>query len=118
MRTRWEAEGTEYQVVAPVSLIVTAFAPVSDVTRHLTPQLRATDFNTSHEALLLQYEESLTRIDSTSGDWYDTSAHMLWIGERRRRFWFCRADVLAVLAAVTFCGSDGCRKVLAHELGG
>ena len=43
MRTRWEADAAEYQVVAPVSLIVTAFAPVSDVTRHLTPQLQATD---------------------------------------------------------------------------
>lgn len=39
---------------------------------------------TSHEALLLPYEEALTRIDSTSGDWYDCSAHMLWIGERTR----------------------------------
>ena len=39
---------------------------------------------TSHEALLLHYEECLTRIDSTSGDWYDCSAHMLWIGERTR----------------------------------
>ena len=43
MRTRWEDKGTEYQVVAPVSLIVSAFAPVTDVTRHLTPQLRKTE---------------------------------------------------------------------------
>ena len=43
MRTRWYEDGEEYQVVAPVSLIVSAFAPVTDVTRHLTPQLRATD---------------------------------------------------------------------------
>ena len=43
MRTRWEEGGAEYQVVAPVSLIVTAFAPVTDVTQHLTPELRATD---------------------------------------------------------------------------
>jgi len=48
------------------------------------PALRQTDFYTSHEALLLPYEEALTRVDSTSGDWYDTSAHMLWIGERTR----------------------------------
>jgi phosphoribosylformylglycinamidine synthase len=40
MRTRWDDENGEYNVVAPVSLIVTAFAPVTDVARHLTPQLR------------------------------------------------------------------------------
>ena len=40
---------------------------------------------TSHEALLLQYEEALTRIDSTSGKWYDVSAHMLWVGDRTRQ---------------------------------
>lgn len=40
---------------------------------------------TSHEALLLDYEEALTRMDSTTGDWYDCSAHMLWIGDRTRQ---------------------------------
>jgi len=44
--------------------------------------MRETDFYTSHEALLLPYEEALTRIDSLSGEWVDTSAHMLWIGAR------------------------------------
>ncbi len=48
------------------------------------PQVRETEFYTSHEALLLNYEEALTRRDSLSGDWYDCSAHMLWIGERTR----------------------------------
>lgn len=47
-------------------------------------QVRETEFYTSHEALLLNYEEALTRKDSLSGDWYDCSAHMLWIGERTR----------------------------------
>jgi len=47
-------------------------------------QLQGTDFYTSHEALLLGYEQALTRVDSTSGDWYDTSAHMLWVGDRTR----------------------------------
>src|SRR3712207_4153124 len=42
------------------------------------------DFYTSHEALLLGYEEALTRRDSLTGDWYDCSAHLLWIGERTR----------------------------------
>ena len=49
------------------------------------PQLRSTDFFTSHEALLLGYEQALTRVDSTSGDWYATSGHMLWIGDRTRQ---------------------------------
>lgn len=48
------------------------------------PQLRETDFYTSHEALLLWYEEALTREDSLTGDWYDCSAHLLWIGDRTR----------------------------------
>lgn len=48
------------------------------------PQLKSTEFFTSHEALLLPYEEALTRQDSLTGDWYDTSAHFLWIGDRTR----------------------------------
>ena len=48
------------------------------------PEFNQVDFFTSHEALLLNYEESLTRTDSTNGGWYDCSAHMLWIGERTR----------------------------------
>lgn len=48
------------------------------------PQLKGTQFFTSHEALLLPYEQALTRQDSLTGDWYDTSAHMLWIGDRTR----------------------------------
>ena len=50
------------------------------------PELRATDFYTSHEALLLGFEEAFTRIDSTTGDWYCTSGHMVWIGDRTRQF--------------------------------
>jgi len=49
-----------------------------------TPQLAQTVLYTSHEALLLNYEEALTRRDSITGDWYDCSAHMLWIGDRTR----------------------------------
>ena len=47
--------------------------------------LRETDFFTSHEALLLGYEQAMTRVDSTSGDWYATSGHMIWIGDRTRQ---------------------------------
>ena len=50
-----------------------------------TPQIRETDFYTSHEALLLPYEQALTRVDSTSGEWYACSAHFLWIGDRTRQ---------------------------------
>ena len=50
-----------------------------------TPQIRETDFYTSHEALLLPYEQALTRVDSTSGHWYACSAHFLWIGDRTRQ---------------------------------
>ncbi|ODN70588.1 class II 3-deoxy-7-phosphoheptulonate synthase [Methylobrevis pamukkalensis] len=49
------------------------------------PELRSTDIYTSHEALLLGYEQAMTRIDSTSGDWYTTSGHMIWIGDRTRQ---------------------------------
>lgn len=49
-----------------------------------TPSISETVLYTSHEALLLPYEEALTRVDSMTGDWYDCSAHMLWIGERTR----------------------------------
>ena len=48
-------------------------------------RLRETEFYTSHEALLLGYEEAMTRIDSTSGDYYSTSGHMIWIGDRTRQ---------------------------------
>jgi 3-deoxy-7-phosphoheptulonate synthase len=49
------------------------------------PELRATDFYTSHEALLLGYEQAMTRVDSTTGDHYATSGHMIWIGDRTRQ---------------------------------
>ncbi len=55
------------------------------VTPETQPDLRRVEFFTSHEALLLGFEEAMTRVDSTSGDWYDTSAHLLWIGERTRQ---------------------------------
>ncbi len=48
-------------------------------------ELRSTDFYTSHEALLLGYEQAMTRLDSTSGDYYATSGHMIWIGDRTRQ---------------------------------
>ena len=61
------------------------FMAACGMTSVTTPQIRETDFYTSHEALLLPYEQALTRIDSTSGDWYACSAHFLWIGDRTRQ---------------------------------
>ena len=62
-----------------------AFMEACGVTSDTTPQIRETDFFTSHEALILPYEQALTRVDSTSGAWYDCSAHMLWVGDRTRQ---------------------------------
>jgi 3-deoxy-7-phosphoheptulonate synthase len=60
------------------------FLAAAGINSRNAPQLRQTVVYTSHEALLLNYEEALTRIDSISGEWYNTSAHMLWIGDRTR----------------------------------
>ena len=61
------------------------FMEACGVTAATTPALHQTAFYTSHEALLLSYEQALTRADSTSGSWYDTSAHLVWIGDRTRQ---------------------------------
>ncbi|TLD85092.1 3-deoxy-7-phosphoheptulonate synthase class II [Helicobacter sp. MIT 11-5569] len=61
-----------------------AFMEACGITAQNTPTLHETEFFTSHEALLLNYEEALTRKDHLTGEWYDCSAHMLWIGERTR----------------------------------
>ncbi len=62
-----------------------AFMNACGINEKNVRQLYETEFFTSHEALLLDYEEALTRIDSTSGKWYDVSAHMLWVGDRTRQ---------------------------------
>ncbi|MCW3475921.1 class II 3-deoxy-7-phosphoheptulonate synthase [Limobrevibacterium gyesilva] len=62
-----------------------AFMSACGINSGTTPQIHETDFYTSHEALLLPYEQALTRVDSTSGDWYACSAHFLWIGDRTRQ---------------------------------
>ncbi|EAH8612249.1 3-deoxy-7-phosphoheptulonate synthase class II [Campylobacter jejuni] len=61
-----------------------AFMEACGINKSNTPSLREVSVYTSHEALLLPYEEALTRVDSLSGEIYDCSAHMLWIGERTR----------------------------------
>ena len=61
-----------------------AFMEACGITPETVPQIKGTSFYTSHEALLLPYEQAMTRQDSLTGQWYDTSAHMLWIGDRTR----------------------------------
>ncbi len=61
------------------------FMQACGITPERSTEMRTVDFYTSHEALLLGYEQAMTRIDSTSGEWVDTSAHMLWIGDRTRQ---------------------------------
>ncbi len=60
------------------------FLKAAGLTSKNTPQLKQTTVYTSHEALLLNYEEALTRVDSITNDYYNTAAHMLWIGDRTR----------------------------------
>ena len=60
------------------------FMNACGVNNHNVRQLSETNFYISHEALLLPYESAFTRIDSTTGDWYNVGAHMLWIGDRTR----------------------------------
>ena len=62
-----------------------AFMNACGINEKNVRQLYETEFYTSHEALLLDYEEAMTRIDSTTGKWYDVSAHMLWVGDRTRQ---------------------------------
>src|SRR6202012_462678 len=75
----------QYQGLAQRISETLEFMAACGITPESVPRLRATVFYTSHEALLLSYEQAMTRVDSTSGDWYDTSAHMLWIGDRTRQ---------------------------------
>lgn len=77
--------GEQYRMMADKISDALAFMAACGVDSKSVPQLAQVDVYTSHEALLLGYEEAMTRIDSTSGDWYDTSAHMLWIGHRTRQ---------------------------------
>jgi 3-deoxy-7-phosphoheptulonate synthase len=77
--------GERYKELADRLTETLDFMAAVGLTSETTPQIRETDFFTSHEALLLPYEQALTRIDSTTGDWYDCSAHMLWIGDRTRQ---------------------------------
>lgn len=77
--------GERYKAIADQIGNALAFMEACGIHPAEIPQLQGTDFYTSHEALLLGYEQAMTRIDSTSGRWYDTSAHFLWVGDRTRQ---------------------------------
>ncbi|NVK19664.1 MAG: 3-deoxy-7-phosphoheptulonate synthase class II [Methylocystaceae bacterium] len=79
-------EGERYQDFAQRISDSLTFMDACGINAETTPSLRETEFYTSHEALLLNYEQAMTRVDSTRDveEWYDTSAHLVWIGERTR----------------------------------
>jgi len=77
--------GARYRQIADKISETLEFMEACGVTPATTPQLTGTPFYTSHEALLLGYEQAMTRLDVVSGDWFDTSAHMIWIGDRTRQ---------------------------------
>jgi 3-deoxy-7-phosphoheptulonate synthase len=78
-------QSKRYQDLANQITEALGFMRACGVDPELHPELRITDFFTSHEALLLGYEQALTRVDSTTGDWYCCSGHMVWIGDRTRQ---------------------------------
>lgn len=78
-------QGARYRELADKISETLDFMSAIGLTPDKQPEIHRVEVFTSHEALLLNYEEALTRVDSTTGDWYDTSAHMLWIGERTRQ---------------------------------
>src|SRR3954451_18847231 len=78
------SEGQKYEQLAAEIDRALRFMRACGIDTESNSRLHEVDFFTSHEALLLGYEESLTRQDSLTGGWYDCSAHMLWIGERTR----------------------------------
>jgi 3-deoxy-7-phosphoheptulonate synthase len=78
-------QSSRYQEVADRITETLGFMRAIGLDAEAHPELRATDFYTSHEALLLGYEQAMTRLDSTSGDYYATSGHMIWIGDRTRQ---------------------------------
>jgi len=90
---RKSSQSYRYESIASRLDEALAFMRAIGLTSATTPQIKEVEFYTSHEALLLYYEQALTRQDSTTarhdlgyqGDWYDCSAHMLWIGERTRQ---------------------------------
>jgi 3-deoxy-7-phosphoheptulonate synthase len=87
-------QGERYRALADRLTETLDFMAACGLDSDTTPQIRETEFYTSHEALFLSYEEALTRIDSTTGDWYDCSAHLVWLGDRTRQVEGAHAEFL------------------------
>jgi 3-deoxy-7-phosphoheptulonate synthase len=87
-------QGERYRTLADRLTETLDFMEACGLTSDATPQIRETEFYTSHEALFLSYEEALTRVDSTTGDWYDCSAHLVWLGDRTRQVDGAHAEFL------------------------
>jgi 3-deoxy-7-phosphoheptulonate synthase len=79
------AEGRRYEAIAAEIDRAMRFMKACGIDLEKEAHLHQVDFYTSHDALLLGYEQALTRRDSLTGDWYDCSAHLVWIGERTRQ---------------------------------
>jgi 3-deoxy-7-phosphoheptulonate synthase len=106
-------QGERYRGMAHRITEALDFMQACGVTDLTTPEITRTALYTSHEALLLGFEQAMTRVDSTSGRWYDTSAHFLWIGDRTRQLdgahvEFCRgvANPLGVKAGPSLAVDD------------
>ena len=79
------AQGEKYKMIADKISDTLGFMEAIGISSKTSRRLRNVDFYTSHEALLLPYEEALTRVDSTTGETFNTAAHMVWIGDRTRQ---------------------------------
>ncbi len=88
-------EGRRFEDIAQGIDAALRFMDACGINLTAEDTLHQVDFWTSHEALILDYEEALTRRDSLTGDWYDCSAHMLWVGERTRQIDGAHVDFLS-----------------------
>jgi len=92
------AQGARFAGLAQRIAEALAFMEACGLSAQATHAVRQTELYTSHEALLLGYEEAFARVDSTSDSWYDTSAHMLWIGDRTRQLDGAHVEFLSGVA--------------------
>ncbi len=79
------SQSREYEELAERITSALQFMNACGINSNNVPAIKETEYFTSHEALLLDYEQALTRVDSLTGDWYDCSGHFLWIGDRTRQ---------------------------------
>lgn len=96
-------EGQRYEQIAAEIDRALRFMRACGIDLSAETGLHQVDFYTTHEALILEYEEALTRQDSLSGDWVDTSAHMLWVGERTRQLDGAHVEFLSGLTNPLGC---------------